>query len=102
MAGEDPASRQLLIRQLVNQGLALDEAGRVRLTERGFDVHSAIAALESYRQTVPLQEQVVVEDGIASLQRGEHDKIAALEKQIEELAAKWRKLQERVDAIPET
>jgi putative oxygen-independent coproporphyrinogen III oxidase len=42
--GEDPSRRLLLVRQLVHQGLAVEEAGRVRLTERGFDVHSAIAA----------------------------------------------------------
>lgn len=42
--GVDPAGRMLLVRQLVHQGLAVQEPGRVRLTERGFDLHSAIAA----------------------------------------------------------
>lgn len=43
--GEDWASRATAVRQLVHGGLAVHEAdGRVRLTDAGFDVHSAIAA----------------------------------------------------------
>lgn len=62
----------------------------------------SVEALEAYRRTIPLQEQVIVEAGIAALGRGDGDKVAALEKQIDDLTTKWRKLQERVDALPQT
>ena len=42
--GVDAGARQPLVRQLVAQGLAALDGGRVRLTARGLDVHSAIAA----------------------------------------------------------
>lgn len=42
--GVELGGRALLVRQLVSQGLAEESQGRVRLTPRGFDVHSAIAA----------------------------------------------------------
>ena len=44
-------------------------------------VRSAVRPLEAFRRTLPLQEQVVVDACIASLQRGEDAKTAALEKQ---------------------
>lgn len=42
--GQDVAPRRAVVEQLVRGGLARVEAGRVRLTDEGFDVHSAIAA----------------------------------------------------------
>jgi len=62
-------------------------------------VRSAVPALEAYRRGVPLQEQVGVDAGIASLSKGDDDKVGALEKQLEEMKAKWRKLDERLDAL---
>ncbi len=38
------AKRELTVRHLVSQGMAVFEDGRLKLTDRGFDVHSAIAA----------------------------------------------------------
>lgn len=41
---QDPGPRRAVIARLVEGGLARVEGGRVRLTDEGFDVHSAIAA----------------------------------------------------------
>jgi len=41
--GEDEKARGTAVRQLVASGLAEEAGGRLRLTARGFDVHSAIA-----------------------------------------------------------
>ena len=42
--GEDLAKRAMTIRHLRSQGMLTESDGRLMLTDRGFDVHSAIAA----------------------------------------------------------
>jgi oxygen-independent coproporphyrinogen-3 oxidase len=42
--GQDAASRALTVRHLVSAGMATMTSGRLALTDRGFDVHSAISA----------------------------------------------------------
>lgn len=42
--GQDVSRREVTVRHLVAQGMATAHQGRLSLTERGFDVHSAIAA----------------------------------------------------------
>jgi oxygen-independent coproporphyrinogen-3 oxidase len=42
--GQDVAARALTVRHLVSAGMATMTSGRLALTDRGFDVHSAISA----------------------------------------------------------
>jgi oxygen-independent coproporphyrinogen-3 oxidase len=42
--GQSFSARQVVIRQLVDGGLATEEAGRVALTEAGLNLHSAVCA----------------------------------------------------------
>ncbi len=42
--GQDLTKRAVTIRHLVSQGMATERDGRLQLTDRGLDVHSAIAA----------------------------------------------------------
>jgi oxygen-independent coproporphyrinogen-3 oxidase len=42
--GQDLSKRALTLRHLLSQGLITQHEGRTQLTDRGFDVHSAIAA----------------------------------------------------------
>ncbi len=60
---------------------------------------AAIDALEAYRRTLPLQEQVGVERLVEAIRGKERPKEAALEKQLQELQEKYRKLEERLQRL---
>lgn len=59
----------------------------------------AIDALEAYRRTLPLQEQVGIERLVEAIRGKERPKEAALEKQLQELQEKYRKLEERLQRL---
>ena len=63
------------------------------------EAYEAVGDLESFRMTVPLQQQVGVEKIIAALSKGAEPKVASLEKQLEEITDKWRKLDVRLQNI---
>lgn len=56
-------------------------------------------ALEAYRRTLPLQEQVEVDRLLRDLRSKERPKEAALEKQLQETQEKYRKLEERLQKL---
>lgn len=62
-------------------------------------VKEAIPALESFRRTLPLQEQVMIDGYVSALQKGEEPKTAALEKQLDELSARFRKLVDKLQGL---
>lgn len=66
---------------------------------RAAEAYDAVGDLEALRKSVPLQQQVAVEKMISSLSKGSEPKVAALEKQLEEITDKWRKLDSRLQAI---
>jgi HEAT repeat protein len=66
---------------------------------RQAEAPEAIGDLEGLRKMVPLQQQVVVERLVAALAKGAEPKVAALEKQLEEITDKWRKLDVRLQSI---
>ena len=59
----------------------------------------AIAALEAYQAPLSVQEQVGVDWTLARIRRRDRPAAAALEKQVDELRAKLRKLQGTVDKL---
>jgi aminopeptidase N len=58
----------------------------------------AVPALEAYRATLPHQEAVVLDQGIAELRQGDGD-LRKLHKTVEELETRVRRLRERADAL---
>ena len=66
---------------------------------RSAEAFEAIGDLEGLRKSLPLQQQVVVEKLVAAMSKGQEPKITSLEKQLEEVTEKWRKLEGRLQAI---
>lgn len=62
-------------------------------------VRSALPALETYRNSLSHQERVLMDEMLAALRKGEDEKVGALEKQVEELQVKLRKLNERMQDL---
>ncbi len=62
-------------------------------------VKEAAEGLEAFRNTLPHQEAVAVDEILAGLRRGDDDKVAELQKQQEELLAKLRKVSDRVQDL---
>jgi aminopeptidase N len=73
-------------------------AAAVRALREG-RLSGATPALEAYRVTVSQQEQVAVTGAIKALARGEEPKVAALEKQVDDLKEKLRKLSDRLQEL---
>lgn len=66
---------------------------------KAMQADEAIDALEAYRRMLPLQEQVGVERLMEAIRGKERPKEAALEKQLQELQEKYRKLEERLQRL---
>lgn len=66
---------------------------------RQANMRGALPAIEAYRATLPHQERVTLDEVIAGLRRGEEEKVVALEKQVEELQGKLRKVGERLQDL---
>ncbi|MFV8755712.1 M1 family aminopeptidase [Nannocystaceae bacterium ST9] len=97
----DKRPRERAIERLID--LLRDPTERVRQTA----VHAlasaravdAIAELEGYRGRVSVQEAVGVAGVIAELRKGEEPRIAAAEKELEDLREKLRKLEGRIETL---
>lgn len=113
-------ARPAAVSALADVGSVLERRSRERVVERLVDLlrdpvltvrraaarglgsmaaGEAAAALEAYRQTLPLQEQVEVERLLRELRGKESPKVAALEKQLQELQERYRKLEERLQQL---
>jgi aminopeptidase N len=66
---------------------------------RSAGARHASDALEAYRRTVPLQEQVVIDEILRSLRASEEPKALSVERQLEELQGKYRKLHEKLQSL---
>ena len=62
-------------------------------------VKSAVHALEAYRAGLPLQEQVLIDGFIKDLSKGEDAKVPGLEKQLDEMKERLRKIHDRVQDL---
>lgn len=62
-------------------------------------VRASIPQLEAYRSTLPLQEQVAVDAMMKDLTKDEDAKVPALEKQLDELKERYRKINDRVQDL---
>jgi Skp family chaperone for outer membrane proteins len=63
-------------------------------------VAEAQHALESLRNALPLQERVEVDAILDKLRKPEDAKVQALEKKLDALQEKFRKLERTVDSLP--
>jgi aminopeptidase N len=59
----------------------------------------ADSALQSFRALLPQQDQVVLDDQVNSLRKDEDGRITSLEKQIDEVNGRYRKLLERLENL---
>lgn len=62
-------------------------------------VKAAIGPIEAYRATLPLQEQVAIDALLKDLTKGYDAKVPALEKQLDEMKERFRKLHDRVQDL---
>jgi aminopeptidase N len=65
------------------------------------ETRRALGALGAYASTLPLQERVTVDDIMRGLSKDAPTKVSALEKQLEELTEKLRKLESKVQDLSE-
>ncbi len=61
--------------------------------------HNALPAVETFRNGLPHQERVAMDEVIAALRKGEDEKVGSLEKQVDELQGKLRKLNDRLQDL---
>jgi aminopeptidase N len=99
--GQEKATRERIIERLVD--LLRDPWDRVRWAAayglQTAKAPEAIAALESYGRALSHQEQVNVEGIVASLRQEDKTDGSALKKQVEELDAKVRKLEDQLHRL---
>ena len=72
------------------------EAAKVLKAARA---HEEIPNLEAFRATLPLQQKVVIDHILADLRRQDQPDVMGLQRQLEELQGKIRKLSERIQEL---
>ena len=85
---------QLLLRDAFGRVNAAAARGLGALSER-----AAIGSLETYRRRIAAQDRPALDRIMKDLREGDTPKIKGLEKELEEIRSKFRKLEERLFSI---
>lgn len=98
---QEKAIRERIVERLAD--LLRDPSLRVRNAAvaglQTLQATEAAGALQAYRAALPTQEQVRVDRALQAVRRGEDPKVSGLEKQVDELQEKLRKLQDTVQRL---
>lgn len=98
---EEKRARERIVERLTD--LLRDPSRGVRSAAVGalqtIGAREAIGALSAYQAPLPTQEQVRIDRALQAIRKGEEPKVAALEKQVEELREQLRKLQDSIGRL---